>query len=275
MDRFHLYRMIDLLGRPIVLVVLLLTLFFLILPIVITIIISFDPRSYLAYLPPPALSVRWYESFLRNPNFMQGLRTSVVVGGVSTLISTVLGIFASYGLVRYDFRGKESLNNFFLSPLVVPSVVTGFALLGFLSTVGIRGSLERLMIAHVIITLPYTIRTVSATLTGFDRSLEEAALNLGATPVRTFLDVTLPMIKFGVVAGAVFAFAMSLDDVSVSIFLADAFSSTLPVNLFAYMKSTFDPTVAAASVLLMGFTVGIIIVIEKVMGLDKFVGIGV
>jgi putative spermidine/putrescine transport system permease protein len=194
---------------------------------------------------------------------------------VSTLISTVVGIFASYGLVRYKFRGKETLNSFFLSPLIVPAVVTGFSLLGLFSLLGVRISLERLLIAHVIITAPYTIRTISATLIGFDRSLEEAAMSLGANRVRTFLDVTIPMIKFGVVAGAVFAFAMSLDDVSVSIFLADAFSSTLSVNLFAYMRSTFEPTVAAASVLLMGFTFGFILLIERAMGLDKFVGIGI
>lgn len=264
----------DRLGKVLVLVALSFTIFFVFLPIVTTFLIAFDSRAYLAYLPPPSLSLRWFESFLANPLFMRSLSISLLIGGVATFVSTIAGILTSYAMVRYDFSGKDALNSLFLSPLVVPGVVTGFSLLGFFSFLGYHTSFAKLLIGHIIITLPYTIRTISATMLGFDITLEEASMNLGANQIRTFLNVTLHSIKPGIIAGAVFAFAMSLDDVAVSVFLVDAYTSNLPVTLFAYMKAQFDPTVAAASVLLMGFTFGIIVVIEKVMGIDQFVGIG-
>lgn len=246
---------------------------FLYLPIITTVLISFDSRTYLAYLPPPSLSLRWYSSFLGNSFMIDGLKNSIVLGAMSTLFSTVIGILASFGMVRFTFKGKNILGSFFLSPLTVPGIVVGFALLNFMALAGIRVAFYRLLVAHIIITVPYAIRTITATLIGFDVSLEEAAMNLGARPIRTFLDVTLPLIKPGVIAGAVFAFAMSLDDVAVSVFLVDAYTSTLPVTLFAYMKAQFNPTTAAASVMLMGFTFLVILVIEKTLGLDNFVGI--
>ena len=267
------YSITDRLGRVAVSVVLAFTFLFLVLPLAATLMISFDPRAYLAYLPLPGFSLRWYQSFLESPRFMDGLRISLLIGGIAAMTSTIVAIFASYSMVRYDFKGKETLNTIFLSPMIDPEVVTGFALLGFLTILGLRASFVKLLIGHIIIVLPYAIRTVSATLVGFDRSLEEAALNLRATPVQTFLKVTLPLIKPGVIAAVVFAFATSLDDVAVSIFLVDPFTTTLPVALFAYMKAKFDPTVAAASILLTGFTFGFILALEKTLGLDRFAGI--
>jgi putative spermidine/putrescine transport system permease protein len=261
-------------SEVLVVVVIVATQIVLLSPIVSSLIMSFDSREYLGYWPPSGFSTKWYQRFFANDMFVTGLQTSLLLATMTSALSIVIGILASYGLVRYNFRGKEGLNTLLLSPLIAPGIVLGYALLGFFSLIGFRLTFSRLLVAHIIITLPYVIRAISATLIGFERSLEEAAQNLGANPVTTFFKITFPLIKPGVTAAAVFSFAASLDDVSVSIFLVDTFTSTLPVNLFSNMKAQFDLSLAAASGILMAFTLIIMLIIEKVTGLDEFVGLG-
>ena len=149
---------------------------FLLTPIIVTTVMAFDSRDYLGPLPPPSLSLRWFAAFFSDSYFLNGLRTSLKLAGLSVAISLCAGIATAYAVDRVDFRGKEALVAFFLSPLVVPPVVTGFALLLFLSKIGVIDGFARLLCGHIIITVPYTIRATLAAISGLDRSYTEAAL---------------------------------------------------------------------------------------------------
>ncbi len=251
------------------------TLVFLIVPLIISAAMSFDSRAYLGPFPPPGLSWQWYDRFFSDGYLLRGLRTSIVLAFSTAAISTVIGVATAFALDRYEIPGKNALTAFFLSPLVVPGVVFGFALLLFMSFLGIFDGFVRLLAGHVIITVPYTIRATLAGLTGIKPSLTEAALSLGATERRAFWDITFPLAKTGIVTGAVFAFAFSMDDVAVSLFLTDSTSYTLPVALISMMKTSFDLSIAAAAGLLILFTLVLIVVLDRLVGLDKLIGQGI
>jgi len=248
---------------------------FLLTPIFVTALMAFDARPYLGPLPPPALSMRWFVKFFSDDYFLRGLETSIELAVLSVTVSVGVGVATAVAVERSSFRGKEALISFFLSPLIVPPVVTGFALLLFLSKMGLIGGFARLLCGHIIITAPYTIRATLAGLSGIDASLTEAALSLGATERRAFWDVTFPLARTGIVSGAIFAFAVSMDDVAVSIMLTDANTYTLPVALISSMRANFDLSIAAASVMLMLLTLALIVVLDKFVGLNRAIGQGV
>ncbi|HUI17282.1 MAG TPA: ABC transporter permease [Alphaproteobacteria bacterium] len=248
---------------------------FLVTPIFVTAVMAFDARPYLGPLPPPALSLRWFAKFFSDDYFLRGLGTSVELAVLSVTVSVCVGVATAIAVERASFRGKEALISFFLSPLIVPPVVTGFALLLFLSKMGVINGFARLLCGHIIITAPYTIRATLAGLSGIDVSLTEAALSLGATERHAFWDVTFPLARTGIVSGAIFAFAVSMDDVAVSIMLTDANTYTLPVALISSMRANFDLSIAAASVMLMLLTLALIVVLDKFVGLNRAIGQGV
>jgi putative spermidine/putrescine transport system permease protein len=248
---------------------------FLITPIVVTAIMAFDARSYLGPLPPPSLSFRWFERFFSDDYFLRGLGTSIELACASITVTLCAGVATAFAVDRVEFTGKEALISLFLSPLIVPPVVTGFALLLFLSQLGFTNGFARLLCGHIIITLPYTIRATLAGLAGIDRTLTEAAVSLGATERQAFWDVTFPLARTGIISGAIFAFAVSMDDVSVSIMLTDAKSYTLPIALVSSMRANFDLSIAAASVMLMLLTLALIVVLEKTVGLNRAIGEGI
>lgn len=249
--------------------------FFLLTPIVVTVVMAFDARPYLGPLPPPAFSMRWFQQFFSNDYYLRGLTTSVELACASLAVTLCVGVATAVALERVRFRGKEALISFFLSPLIVPPVVTGFALLLFLSRAGVIDGFARLFFGHIIITVPYTIRATLAGIVGIDRSLTEAALILGANDRQAFWDVTFPLARTGIVSGAIFAFAVSLDDVSVSIMLTDAKTYTLPVALISTMRADFNLTIAAASVMLMLLTLALIFILDWSVGLNRVIGQGV
>jgi putative spermidine/putrescine transport system permease protein len=248
---------------------------FLLIPIVVTAIMAFDARPYLGPLPPPALSLRWFEKFFSDDYFLRGLGTSLKLAILSVTVSVCVGVATAIAVERASFRGKEALISFFLSPLIVPPVVTGFALLLFLSKIGLVDGFARLLCGHIIITVPYTIRATLAGLSGIDRSLTEAALSLGATERHAFWEVTFPLARTGIISGAIFAFAVSMDDVAVSIMLTDAHTYTLPVALISSMRANFDLSIAAASVMLMLLTLSLIFILDKFVGLNRAIGQGI
>ena len=268
-------RVLDSVFVVLVVVVLVAAAIFLLVPILMTVLMSFDGREYLGRFPPPVLSVRWYTAFFFDRDYMVALRNSAVIATVAATMATVTGVAAAVLLDRYRFPGREAVLTFFLSPLVVPTVVTGFSILMFLSLLGVSDGFVRLLAGHVIITLPYTIRTTLASLAGIKRSLVEAALALGADEGRAFRDVTLPLAKTGVVAGAVLAFALSFEEVSVSLFLYDPPSTTLPVAILGAMRSQFNLTLASASVVMMAVTAGLVLVLDRVFGLERIIGAGI
>jgi len=254
-------------------IVVVLVLVFLYAPTSITFIMSFDPRGYAANFPPVGFTLKWYESFLSDPTLLLGLRNSLIIAAASMVLSLIVAVPPAYIFVRHSFAGKEVLTTLFLSPLIVPGIIAGVALLTFFSSIGFLNSFPNLIIGHVIITFPYVFRVVIASLTGFDRSVEEASLSLGASWIQTLANVTLPLISPALVAGAVMTFAVSMDDLSVSLFLSDTQSFTLPVVLFSLLRAMFSPVIAAASTVLMVGTFVVIAVVEKTVGLDKLLAL--
>jgi putative spermidine/putrescine transport system permease protein len=247
---------------------------FLLVPLAMVVVMSFDVRESLGRFPPPGLSVRWYLAFFGDEHFMDGLKTSAVLAVIVASTSSVIGTLAAVFLDRARFPGRDTLAVYFLSPLVVPHLVLGFALLGFLSAVGVQAGFARLVAGHVMVTVPYAIRTALASFAGIRPSLTEAALSLGASERQAFWDVTVPLARTGIVAGWVFAFALSWDEVTLSLFLVDPFAFTLPTALFATMRDAFNLTVAAASVIMMATSALCIVVIDRVVGVDRVVGTG-
>lgn len=256
------------LGRLVFNSVIVLVYVFLLLPIAIVILASISPTSYLTF-PPQGVTLDWYVKAFSQDQYVTGFRFSVILALVTVIFSTVIGTAASLALMRYRFPGKEMINAFIMSPLIFPMVIIGIALLQFFSALHIAGSFLGLVIGHVIITFPYLIRTISASLYRFDQTLEEAAMTLGANRLKTFFLITLPLIKPGIIAGAVFAFIVSFDNVPVSIFLQGVKSSTLPVVIFSYIEYGVDPTIAAISTILICLTGSAIFLIERWMGLSK------
>lgn len=268
-------RQIDNIGLWVVLLVITVTLMFLIAPIIVSILMSFDARSYLGRFPPTEFSFQWYERFFSDTYYLTGLKTSLIIAIIAAAVSTFAGVSAAIVLDRYDFPGKQAIETVFLSPLVIPAVVIGFALLLFFALIGVFQGYPRLLAGHIIITFPYTVRTTLAGLAGIRRNLTEAAMTLGANEWQAFWDVTFPLARTGMIAGAVFAFAFSMDDVAVSLFLTSPDTYTLPVAMVSMMRTNFDLTIAAASVVLMLLTIGLIVVMDWIIGLERVIGGGV
>ena len=268
-------RQVDDLGYTLVLAVVWLTVLFLVAPIIVAGAMSLDSRTYLGPFPPPDLSLQWYERFFTDKYFLRGLQTSLILAVIAASISTVVGVLTAVVIDRYEFKGKEAMTTFFLSPLVVPAVVVGFALLMFFSLTGVYDGFWRLLGGHVIITVPYTIRTTIAGLVGISPSLTEAALSLGAKERAAFWEITFPLARTGIIAGTIFAFAFSMDDVAVSLFLTDPKNYTLPVALISSMRANFDLTIAAAALFLVALTVVLILVLDRLVGLDRMIGQGI
>jgi len=246
----------------------------LLLPLLLTLSMSFDARDYLGTFPPPEFSTHWYARFFSDPYLLKGLKTSLQLATVTAIVSTALGLSAAVALDRLPRRFAQPLMVMFLSPLIVPGVVTGFALLIFFARTGVDNTFLRLLAGHILITFPYAIRTVLAALAGIQRSLPEVAQSLGASPFKAFWTVTFPLARTGVAAGAIFAFVFSIDDVAVSIFLSDPDRYTLPVALVSMLHANFDLTIAAVAVLLMGASIALMLLLDWIVGLDRVVGAG-
>ncbi len=244
-------------------------LLFLLGPLVVIVAVSFTGGEYLRF-PPAGLSLRWYAAFLGDPSYLEAIQVSVFVAAAAALGAVLVGVPAALGLVRGRFPGRRALALVFASPLVLPQVVIGAAMLAFLSSLGLVRTGTGLLVAHVVIVLPYVVRTVAATLAGFDRSLEEAAQDLGASRLVTFLTVTLPLVKQGVIAGGLFAFIISWINVEVSMFLVSARLQTIPVKLFNYIQYNVDPLIAAVSAATIYLALAIIVLIDATIGLERF-----
>jgi putative spermidine/putrescine transport system permease protein len=247
---------------------------FLILPVVVSVVLSFDDRTFLGPFPPSRFSLRWYRSFIDNPAYLEGLIVSLKLAVLSTIISTIAGACAAYVLSIGRWRGRDTAEMLFLSPKFVPTVVIGFSILGFASAIQVFDPFTRLIMGHVVITIPFTVRATLASLVGIRRSLVEAAISLGAPPWRAFLDVTLPLARTGIIAGALMAFVLSFDEVAVSLFLSDAFTQTLPIALVAEMRANLNLTVAAVSTVFAAVTILIVFFLDRAIGLDRVIGQG-
>lgn len=241
---------------------------FLILPVFVIILSAFSPNAYPEF-PPSEFSLRWFREVADNAAWMKSIWFSLGLMVIVTLLTVVLGTTAAYGVSRLEFRGKQALLSFMLSPLMIPQVVMGIALLYVFTSMGIIGSVTGLVIGHMIVSFPYVIRTVGVSLSNLDPKLERASMSLGAGPVKTFFRVTLPLIKPGIVAGGVFSAVTSFGEVSISLFVVSPSNMTVPVRIFNYIDQTFDPSVNAISVIFIAVAVIALVVIERTIGLTK------
>jgi len=232
-------------------------------PLAVIVASSFGTTGYVAF-PPQGFSLQWYEQALANPRYINGFITSLRIAGTVTVLSSAIGIAAAYALVRYPFRGARLLESLFLSPLVLPGLVLAVALTIFFARNPQATGTNRLILAHLTICVPCVIRVVIPVLQRFDRSIEEAALNLGASPVKAFFLVTLPVVRPGVIAAAALAFVMSFDEVDMSVFLASPREQPLTVALYSAVQLAFDPTLAAVSALLIMLTLAVMIVYQAI-----------
>ena len=192
--------------------------FFVLMPILVVIPVSFSQTQYLVF-PPQGFSLRWYMNFFSTPELVDSLWLSLRLAATTTVICTVLGTMVALALVRYQYPGRRAIREFFLSSIVMPRLVLGIALLMFLSKTFLSGHFGGLLLAHIVVAFPYVVRTVSASLFGLDRTLEEAGASLGAAPMMVFRTITLPLLKPGIVAGAIFAFVTSFDELVMTLFL--------------------------------------------------------
>lgn len=246
-----------------------LVLAFLLLPVVIVLCFAVNPEPFIAF-PLTGVSLRWFAKFVTSRDFMSAFWLSLGLGLATVVIAGALGTMAAVALARGRFPGRAALVQVFLSPIVLPSILTGFALFQLAMVAGIGRSLWILLAGHLVVATPYVLRTVLAMLAQFDRALEEAARNLGATPAQAFREVTLPLIRPGVIAGMLFAFIVSFDQFPVSLFLVSPGQETLPIAMFNYLRFDFDGTIAAASCVSILLAVVLVFGIERTVGLQEY-----
>jgi putative spermidine/putrescine transport system permease protein len=238
----------------------LLTIVYLVAPTLVIIPMSFTQARILSF-PPQGFTLEWYERMFSDRQWSSAIVNSAQVAVLTTILSVVLGTLAALALARGRFPGRTAVNGLVLAPLIVPIVIIAIGMFSLFVRWRISGSLVGLVLAHTALAVPFVVVSVSASLRTLDRNLELAAANLGATPRQTFQRVTLPIIMPGVIAGAIFAFITSWDEVVVSIFLTSARFRTLPVEMWEQVRTAVDPTVAAVATTLLVVTTVLLVIL--------------
>ena len=225
-----------------------LILFFLAFPIVVVAIASFSSATYLTF-PPPAFGLRWYEAYFSNPDWLKPTWVSIWVASAVVVLATFLGTLAALGIARLPKGLRIFAAGLILSPLIVPGIVVAIGIYYAYSRYGLVGTPIAMVLAHTCLAVPFVVTSVTASLSGIDPRLEQAALSLGATPGATFFQVTLPLIQPGVLVGALFAFITSFDELIVALFISGTGAVTLPRRMWDDLRFQIDPTIAAVSTL--------------------------
>ncbi|WP_421723038.1 ABC transporter permease [Bauldia sp.] len=243
-------------------------LLFLILPIFVIIPLSFNAEPFFSFTPemlrlePEAFSLRWYRQILDDPNWILSIENSFFIGICATIVATVLGTIAAVGLASPAMPFKRLITALLLSPMIVPLIIIAAGMFFFYTRFNLVGTYTGLIIAHAALGVPFVIVTVTATLVGFDRSLYDAGLGLGANPIRAFKDVVLPLIRPGVISGALFAFVTSFDEVVLVLFLAGPEQRTIPRQMFSGLREQINPTILAVATLLVIVSIALLFTLE-------------
>ncbi len=241
---------------------------FLVAPTLVVLLTSFTASESLRF-PPEGYSLRWYIALLDADQMQRAAWNSLKVAVATTVLCVVLGTIASVAIARSRSRWVRACDVLFMSPLLLPALAFGFAALIFINQAGFRPSLTFLVLGHVIVCVPFMLRTTVAALSQLDPALLDASRSLGATEWTTFRRVTLPLIGKGIAAGAFLAFMASFDNVPVSLFLADERTEVLPIHLWQQIESNLDVRTAAVSGVIVIFTLALMIVAERTAGLTK------
>src|SRR3954469_9298904 len=249
---------------------------FILLPLVLVTWLAFF-RQEIPSFPPEGYSLQWFGAVLNNKSFVGGFILSFQVGVAATVIGLALAVPASLAIARRRFRGRAVANILLLMPLIVPGVVLGASIYVFqieteiATGLPLLGTTTGLIAAHALVVIPWATRLVTASPSGFDPAVEEAAKNLGATPWTTFWRVTLPAIRPGIVAGALFGFVTSFGNLEMSLFLVGAGRTTLPIAILQYLEWKIDPTVAAVSVIQIALIAVAMIVTDRYVKITQVV----
>jgi len=223
-------------------------------PIVAVVILAFNPQQFGSF-PMEGFSFKWFVKLSHNSTILDAFKNSVVLGSLTAVLSTSIGVPAALAFIRYEFKGKEFLNTLLIAPIMIPEVVLGVALLLFIRWLQQPKSFALLLIGHVVLTLPYVLLIVQARLVGIKREYEEAALSLGANPLQTFKEVTFPLLAPAIFAGMLFSFTISFDDVTATLFWASAQNQTVPVKIFGMLRNSISPEINALGAVMIILTV--------------------
>jgi putative spermidine/putrescine transport system permease protein len=222
---------------------------YLLAPILVIVASAFGTTSYIAF-PPQGLTLRWFAAALADERYFHAFLTSTMIACGAMAGALAIGLPAAYALARFDFPGRRILEALILMPIVMPALVLSIALTVLFSHIGFTAGSLRLIVAHLVLCVPYVVRVAVPIMKRLDIAIEEAARNLGASPIATFLLVTLPAIRPGAIAAATLAFIVSFDEIDLAIFLADPRAPTLPVTIYSAIQLGIDPTIGAVSAML-------------------------
>ncbi|MBE7522629.1 MAG: ABC transporter permease [Burkholderiales bacterium] len=240
-------------------------------PILIVVAVSFTSVGYLRF-PPGELSLRWYAEFLSDQRWLDAMLTSVALAVAAAVLTTAVALMAALAVARKSSSRVASLfESMVLAPLVFPHAALGMTMVALAVAFDVYGTFAGLLLAHCIITLPFAYRPVSVSLRKADGSLEEAAMSLGSRPWNTFVRVTLPLMRPGLVTALLFTFIISFDEITISMFLVGPEVTTLPVSIYSYILESGRPVVAAISTALVALTIVLVLVLERAVGLELFV----
>jgi putative spermidine/putrescine transport system permease protein len=248
-----------------------LALLILVLPVVVVLVTSFTDSLSLKF-PPPAYSLRWYRALfdpVKSAQIHAAALNSLIVAAAATAVSAVLGTLAALAIARRRTWWAQALDSLFMSPLILPALAFGLAALMFFTMLGFRLSLATMILGHVAVITPFILRTTIASLSQLDLAQLDTSASLGAGPLYTFRRVTLPVIRPGILAGAFLAFMASVDNVSVSLFLANPETDVLPIRMWSMLESTLDVRTAAVSGVLIATTALFVFVMDRVAGLTR------
>jgi len=246
----------------------LLVLAFLMLPILIIVPLSFNAEPYFTFsagmlaLDPDAYSLRWYGEIFSDPKWVLSIKNSFIIGIAAAAIATTLGTLAAIGLASDTMPYKRLIMALLLSPMIVPLIIVAAGMFFFYTRFNLVASYPGLIIAHAALGVPFVIVTVTATLSGFDRTLLHAGISLGASPFKAFRDIVIPLIRPGVISGALFAFVTSFDEVVLVLFLAGPEQRTIPRQMFSGLREQINPTILAVATLLITLSIALLVTLE-------------
>lgn len=229
---------------------------FMFAPVVVVLLLAFNSSQFGGF-PIEGVSLRWFVKLFENDAIVRAFKTSFLLGLMTAVLATTLGVLASLALVRYRFRGKEIITTVLIMPVLVPETVLAVGLLIFLRWLSMPRSFALLLLGHTMIALPFVVLVVQARLVGIRKDYEEAAKSLGASPVQTFFQITLPLLLPAVFAGALFAFTISFDNITATIFWRPSGSETVPTQIFGMLRNSVSPEINALGFVMIVITVGV------------------
>ncbi|MDZ7810025.1 MAG: ABC transporter permease [Arhodomonas sp.] len=229
---------------------------FMFAPVAVVMLLSFNASQFGSF-PMEGLSFRWFVALWENDAIIRAFRTSLILGVLTSIISTTLGVLAALAMVRHEFPGKRLVSTALVAPILVPEVVLAVALLLFLQFLEVPKSFPMLLAGHVIFTLPFVVLVVQARLVGIRKEYEDAAMSLGASPIQTFFQITLPLMLPAVLAGMLFSFTISFDDITGTLFWKPGGVETVPTQIFSMLRNSISPEINALGTVMVLITVAL------------------